>query len=175
MNLEPFTGPGSTPSRLRLWDKITEAVIASQKVAGKNISVDEYQGYGSIISVNPQRISAPAGGFSCSTDPQPDPIILTISGVLTCPGFEPADFNGAFELPAIATGEWAAFIDFTDPFPFTVAYDVHCIGGGDIEVTLDSGILFFDATGAPPGPLTNPLTCDDSGVGEGGTATVTLP
>ncbi len=116
------------------------------------------------------------GGFSCTADPQPDPIILTISGVVSCPGFEGSDFNGAFELPLVATGEWAKFVDFTDPFPFSVAYDVHCIGE-QIEVTLDSGGgPFFDALGLPPGPLTNPLTCaDDGGIGSGGTATVTLP
>ncbi len=62
MNLDSFTGPGSTPSRRRFWDKVTQAVNASQKVAGKNVSVDEHQGYGSLISVNPQRAKPPSGG-----------------------------------------------------------------------------------------------------------------
>ncbi len=51
MNLESFTGPGSTPNRRRLWDKITAAVNASQKVQGENVSVEEHQGMGTLIDV----------------------------------------------------------------------------------------------------------------------------
>ncbi len=51
MNLDSFTGAGSTPSRRRLWDKVTQAVLASQKIQGKNITVDVRDGYGSIISI----------------------------------------------------------------------------------------------------------------------------
>ncbi len=51
MNLEPFTGPGSTPSRRRFWDKVTAYVIASQKVAGKNVSVSEHQAMGTLVNV----------------------------------------------------------------------------------------------------------------------------
>ncbi len=50
MNLEPFTGPGSTPSRRRFWDKVTAYVIAAQKVAGRNVSVAEHQGKGTLIN-----------------------------------------------------------------------------------------------------------------------------
>ncbi len=52
MNLEPFTGPGSTPSRRRFWDKVTQAVIASQKIAGRNVTCDEHPGKGTVINVN---------------------------------------------------------------------------------------------------------------------------
>ncbi len=56
VNLDSFTGPGSTPSRRRFWDKITQAVIASQKVEGRNVSCDEHQGMGTLISIpNPNR------------------------------------------------------------------------------------------------------------------------
>lgn len=51
MNLKPFTGPGSTPSRRRFWDQVTNAVIASRKVAGRNVSVDEHPGKGSVINI----------------------------------------------------------------------------------------------------------------------------
>ncbi len=51
MNLDSFTGPGSTPSRRRFWDKVTQAVLASQKVEGKNVSVDVRDGYGSVINI----------------------------------------------------------------------------------------------------------------------------
>ncbi len=51
MKLKPFKGPGSTPSRRRFWDTVTQAVIASQKVAGQNVTVDEHPGKGSVINV----------------------------------------------------------------------------------------------------------------------------
>ncbi len=52
MNLKPFTGPGSTPSRRRFWNKVTQAVIASQKIAGRHVTVDEHQGMGTVINVD---------------------------------------------------------------------------------------------------------------------------
>ncbi len=61
MNLEPFTGQGSTPSRRRLWDKVTQAVIASQKIEGSNVSVQEYQGQGTLISTQDDRGRAAIG------------------------------------------------------------------------------------------------------------------
>ncbi len=64
MNLDSFTGPGSTPSRRRFWDKITEAVIASQKIAGKNVTVSEHPGYGTIINVD----RGEGGGACCDED-----------------------------------------------------------------------------------------------------------
>ncbi len=51
MNLAKFTGSGSTPSRRRFWDQVADVVIASQKVEGKNVSVDERQG-GTVININ---------------------------------------------------------------------------------------------------------------------------
>ncbi len=62
MNLKPFTGPGSTPSRRRFWDQVTEAVIASQKVAGHNVTTDEHEGMGTFVNVedsNSRRTKAP--------------------------------------------------------------------------------------------------------------------
>ncbi len=55
MNLDSFTGPGSTPSRRKFWDKVTQAVNASQKQEGRNISVNEYQGYGTLINAVSRR------------------------------------------------------------------------------------------------------------------------
>ncbi len=51
MNLDSFTGPGSTPSRKRFWDKVTALVNASQKRAGRHVSVEEYIAKGTLISV----------------------------------------------------------------------------------------------------------------------------
>ncbi len=52
MNLKPFTGPGSTPSRRRFWDQVTQSVIASRKVAGRHVTVDEHIGKGTVINVD---------------------------------------------------------------------------------------------------------------------------
>ncbi len=68
MNLESFTGPGSTPSRRRFWDKVTAAVIASQKVAGDNVSVDEHQSAGTVINVPNRKRSSGGGGACCAQD-----------------------------------------------------------------------------------------------------------
>ncbi len=51
MNLKSFTGPGSTPSRRRFWDKAVSAVIASQKLAGRFVTIDEHPGKGTVINV----------------------------------------------------------------------------------------------------------------------------
>ncbi len=51
MKLKPFTGPGSTPSRRRFWDNVTQAVIASEKLAGRFVTVDEHPGKGTVINV----------------------------------------------------------------------------------------------------------------------------
>src|SRR6267378_207059 len=63
MNLEPFTGPGSTPARRRFWEAARSAVMASQKIAGRNVTVDEHQGKGSVINV-PDR-KRDCGGCVC--------------------------------------------------------------------------------------------------------------
>ncbi len=68
MNLEPFTGPGSTPSRRRFWDKVTAAVIACQKVEGNNVTVAEHQGAGTLINVNRVRGLEGGVGACCYDD-----------------------------------------------------------------------------------------------------------
>ncbi len=59
MNLKPFTGPGSTPSRRRFWDKVTQAVVASQKIAGRFVTVDEHIGKGTVINVGETSLRRP--------------------------------------------------------------------------------------------------------------------
>ncbi len=71
VNLELFTGPGSTPSRRRFWDNVTQAVIASQKIAGRFVTVDEHPGKGTVINVPfPERGRAPVAtiGACCYND-----------------------------------------------------------------------------------------------------------
>ncbi len=65
MNLDSFAGPGSTPSRRRFWDKVTQAVIASQKVAGRNVTCDDHQGTGSIVNVIRERGAVAITGACC--------------------------------------------------------------------------------------------------------------
>ena len=62
MNLEPFTGPGSTPSRRRFWDQVTKEVIASQKIAGRFVTVDEHPGKGTVINVDDTSARRGGGG-----------------------------------------------------------------------------------------------------------------
>ncbi len=66
MKLDSFTGPGSTPSRRRFWDKVTAAVVASQKVAGRFVTVDEHPGKGSVI--NTRRPTPPGTTGACCDD-----------------------------------------------------------------------------------------------------------
>ncbi len=82
MNLDSFTGPGSTPSRRKFWDKITQAVNASQKVAGRNVSVSEHQGKGTLINVTRERPVTPP--------PTGCPATITFSGVEFCCACDPS-------------------------------------------------------------------------------------
>ncbi len=66
MNLDSFTGPGSTPSRRRFWDQVTQVVNASQKIAGDNVTVDEQEGMGTLINApNPTRRPTGTTGACC--------------------------------------------------------------------------------------------------------------
>ncbi len=62
MNLDKFTGSGSTPSRRAFWDTVAQVVIASKKVEGDNVSIDEHQGQGSIINVSGEGQRGGGGG-----------------------------------------------------------------------------------------------------------------
>lgn len=66
MRLEKIVKPGTTTGRKAFWDAVADLVVASQKVAGKNVSVDVREGYGSVINVNPQRANIQGGGGATS-------------------------------------------------------------------------------------------------------------
>lgn len=68
MNIERFTGPGSTPSRRRFWDDAMSVVHASRKLPGTNVKVLE-DPTGSVISVPDSRKKG--GGAACNC-PLPD-------------------------------------------------------------------------------------------------------
>ncbi len=60
--MNPFTGPGSTPSRRRFWDRVTDAVNASRKLSGMSVTVSEHQGKGTVIDVTDTSPGRSRGG-----------------------------------------------------------------------------------------------------------------
>lgn len=62
MNLTKIPKQGTTITRKAFWDKVSDIVIGSQKLPGKNVSVDVREGFGSIISTNPERDNSQGGG-----------------------------------------------------------------------------------------------------------------
>ncbi len=84
MNLNSFTGAGSTPSRRRFWDKVTQAVNASRKTAGKNVTVAEHQAMGTVVNIS-RDTGAPTPPPDCSncddlqpTNPSGVPVHINI-------------------------------------------------------------------------------------------------
>ena len=66
MDLKPFRGGGSTPTRRRFWSAVHAAVVGSRKIAGRHISVDEHPGKGTVINVDSdaaRRGHPPSGGL----------------------------------------------------------------------------------------------------------------
>lgn len=61
MNFDKFTGPGSTTARRKLWDKVFASVISAQKIEGKNTSVTEYEGQGTLVAFKRDRGTTPVG------------------------------------------------------------------------------------------------------------------
>lgn len=78
MNLEPFTGPGSTTTRRAFWDKVFASVISARKTEGKNISVTEYEGQGTLVNFKRDRVSA-------AVCPPPNPCTLDFSVTVPAP------------------------------------------------------------------------------------------
>ncbi len=111
MNLDKFTGSGSTPSRRRFWDKVQKVVMASQKTQGRNASVDEQPGFGTVINFPDQTPSA----LSC---PTVDSITVVIAdvvidcsceqltcGIGVCFGDIMGDVNGTYTLSPTTPGD----------------------------------------------------------------------
>lgn len=68
MKLEPFTKPGSTPSRRRFWDAARLAVLSARKLQGHNITVEEHEGAGTIINALWDRGRFGGPGACCYDD-----------------------------------------------------------------------------------------------------------
>ncbi len=198
MNLDKFTGSGSTPSRRRFWDQVVDSVLASQKVEGKNVSVDERQG-GTVINV-----ARNAG--TASTCPTGDTVMVTFSGVESCGclsgggqsflGTDLGGINSAFTLTRFSPTEFS----FTDNlFNFKEwESDEGCPGSPDIDenndcivyarcieasgmwtVSIQDTVTFYFAFFASDAAttLTNESTCSpflNTDLFHNGTATVTF-
>ena len=78
--MKPFAGPGSTPSRRRFWDQVTDAVNASRKIAGQFVTVDEHPGMGTVVNVDDTSSRRPAGG----TCPDVESITMISDGIQIC-------------------------------------------------------------------------------------------
>ncbi len=176
MNLEPFTGPGSTPSRRRFWDKAVAAVIASQKVAGRFVTTDEHPGKGTVINVD-DTSARRRRGFPCCTT---DTITIAFDGITICPGFGiVGDMTGVFLLTLTEPGHWFGNgSDFTidGGDPLATGIDVICINE-NWNITYaglsDPSFQFFVASTTNPIGTPNNLLCSGGDKAEGGGATVT--
>lgn len=62
MNLPPFTGPGATQTRLDFWEQARAAVLASQKIAGRFVTVSEHPGKGTVVNISDTSSRRPGGG-----------------------------------------------------------------------------------------------------------------
>ncbi len=76
--IKPFSGAGSTPSRRRFWDEVTQAVNASRKIAGRHVTVSEHEGKGTLINVADTSARRAVGPVVIC----PDGVILSFSGVI---------------------------------------------------------------------------------------------
>ncbi len=190
MNLESFTGPGSTPSRRRFWDKVTQVVIASQKIEGRNVSVDEHQGMGTIINV-PDRTRRPSGGCPSITFADVE-FCCYNNGTDSSRAVEPPNLNGT----TFATTPVVLFCeddltcknDFTQEIGFNTYSGTTCSDDPTGEFTFPievyigfisgtwhilagnfstlGAIFFYGTTGSLATPATNEVTCVSFGTTE---------
>lgn len=65
MRIAKILKSGTTTERKAFWDAVADIVASSQKVEGKNVSVDVRYGYGSVIHANPQRDNSQGIGACC--------------------------------------------------------------------------------------------------------------
>lgn len=70
MNLDKIPKTGTTITRKRFWDKARDTVMSLQKKEGRNVSVDERQGLGTVINVIRERPApgTPTGACCVGTD-----------------------------------------------------------------------------------------------------------
>lgn len=147
MQLEKFIGPGSLPSRRKVWDSVVDVVLASQKRQGKNITVDEREGYGSVINAN-REVGTPAPTGCPGEDV--DEITVAFTGIVPCSclgsgsesflGTDLGGLNGSFVLPRISS---TAFQLARGPLYRVTKWSPATDCTGDIEFEHESDVLVF--------------------------------
>lgn len=123
MNFDKIPKDGTTKTRKAFWDSVIDALGKSRKLPGRNVSVDERIGYGSVINVT--REKSGGGCFSGST------VDVSFSGItFDCdciPGSGMCSFKilsetlngGTFTLPLTASGTgFVAYSLITSPTVF---------------------------------------------------------
>ncbi len=116
MNLDKFTGPGSTLSRRKFWDKARDTVLSLQKQAGRNVSVSEHKGMGTLINVTRER------GPTCCNREVTEISTMTLHGTFTMDcglGLKACEFNRTWT----RIDHTVPFNDVDDQFWFWLAND----------------------------------------------------
>lgn len=107
MQLDKIPKAGTTITRKRFWDKARDTIVSLQKKAGRNVSVDERKGLGTVINI-PDDNRGRGGGGCCTISSIRLQVHLTgcvhklVTGDCACLTFDcsydhtwncPSDFN----------------------------------------------------------------------------------
>ena len=149
LKLPPIPKPGTTKRRKQFWDEAREAVIESQKLAGRYVTVSEYPGKGTVINVaDTSARRRPASGVPCPVE-DPETISVAFSGIGSCcintatRSFDlttPSDFNTSFVLNFGGPHEWNLGLP---AFQTVERYDDFDCSGDHEPVFVDAFIEVF--------------------------------
>lgn len=199
MRIEPFDGYGPMQRR-EFWAKVASIVSASEKKAGRNVSVDERPGAGTVINV---RRDAGSAELNCPTG---DEVTVMFSGIVSCGcidqgsqstmGTDLGSLNNTYVLSRISSTEFA--LTMPALFNYKLWNNSDCSGDPDIDqnndtivyarcieasgnwtVSIQDTVSFFFAFFAsdPSTTLNNESSCDPflfTDLFHNGTATVTF-
>jgi hypothetical protein len=150
MELEPFTGPGSTPARRRFWRTVRDAVLSGQKVAGRFVTTDEHPGLGTVINVDDTSIRRGGGGGGPPVTPTG---ACCVDGECSIVTETECDESGGNYLGDDTTCEG---VDCTQGA---------CCDGSDCSITTPdecTGIYQGDGTTCDPNPCEMPPCCENA-------------
>lgn len=116
MNLREIPKVGTTDLRKAFWDQVRAEVLASQKLPGANVLIDEYRGQGTVI--NAIRQSTGGGECPCPRDVTEVNVIQLASNNMCDPGCNLTAFHSWVRIP---------FADsYTTPKQFKLWLDASC-------------------------------------------------
>lgn len=131
-----FDGAGSTTTRKLFWNQVANTVNASRKLEGKNVSIIEHPGQGSLINVPDHRATSACVFAVSFTIVTPGSGYLV--GEILHPGFgtlcPPADdFGFSFQVDAVSGGGGVTAGTIIAGIGYLVppSNPVHFGGGGD--------------------------------------------